>query len=495
MPAAGRLVEQAHVHAGPADGGPRWRFLLEDALRTAEFGDAGRLVVVRRLRLAGLPARPGPGQAARALEQAWAAQVRQAVPALTPGATAAPVVWFASRLEARAEWLAAWADDDRPRLAHWYWPAALQMPAAGSAVITPAVAAQVWRAARAASAPAWRRQVAAWPDVRVVTLARRWALAGVLPAPASAPEGAEALDADSADAPPEAAPEAAARAPCVHVATRIAPHAPLPAAAVRWLAAHWLAEAGESSVLPPAHGLQTIVALVPRIVAGTAPAAADGSTPVPPSSGPAAIEPPAAQAWSRLLPGPPARPVRRRAATPQPAGRTPPTPPMHLDAPALAPHPALVRLARSRPWLADGEATGHGGLLFLLNMLPALGFRAWLDGQPAGPVFVDRLFLHLLDVTGAPPDDPQRAWFDPAAAADDPRLRLWRLRLRRALRRRVRLDLGELVRRPALVTATPTHLDLVFPLDEVDLRLRRVGLDLDPGWVPWFGRIVSFHFL
>ena len=25
--------------------------------------------------------------------------------------------------------------------------------------------------------------------------------------------------------------------------------------------------------------------------------------------------------------------------------------------------------------------------------------------------------------------------------------------------------------------------------------LRRHGLDSDPGWVPWFGRIVAFHFV
>lgn len=495
MPAASRLVERAHVHAGSADDGPRWRFLLEDALRTAEFGDAGRLIVVRRLRLTGLPARPGPGQAARALERSWAEQVRHAVPALAPGAAAAPVVWFASRLQAQAEWLAAWADDDRARLLHWYWPAALQMPAARSAVITPAVAAHVWRAAQAASAPAWRQRVAAWPDVRVVALARRWALAGVLPVPASAPVRVEAATEVVAAEMSDRATEPAS-ALCLQVATRIARHAPLPAAVVRWLAAHWLAEAGESSVPPAAHTLKSTIALVPRVVAGTAPTAAGGLTMVQASSGSTAIDRPAAQAMSRAMPGPPIEPVRPRAAALEPAGHAPSAPTVNLVVPGLALRPAaLNRLARSRPWLADGEATGHGGVLFLLNLLPVLGFRAWLEVQPDAPAFVDRLFLHLLDATGAPPDDPQRAWFDPAGAAGDPRLRLWLLRLRRTLRRRVRLDLGELVRRPALVTATPTHLDLVFPLDEVDLRLRRAGLDVDPGWVPWFGRIVSFHFL
>jgi len=25
--------------------------------------------------------------------------------------------------------------------------------------------------------------------------------------------------------------------------------------------------------------------------------------------------------------------------------------------------------------------------------------------------------------------------------------------------------------------------------------VRRLGLDLDPGWLPWFGRVVRFHYL
>jgi hypothetical protein len=28
----------------------------------------------------------------------------------------------------------------------------------------------------------------------------------------------------------------------------------------------------------------------------------------------------------------------------------------------------------------------------------------------------------------------------------------------------------------------------------VSLAVRRAGLDLDPGWVPWFGRVVGFHY-
>jgi hypothetical protein len=49
--------------------------------------------------------------------------------------------------------------------------------------------------------------------------------------------------------------------------------------------------------------------------------------------------------------------------------------------------------------------------------------------------------------------------------------------------------------RPGSFTLTPTHLDIFFQLDQADIRIRRAGLDLDPGWVPWLGRVVLFHYV
>ena len=48
---------------------------------------------------------------------------------------------------------------------------------------------------------------------------------------------------------------------------------------------------------------------------------------------------------------------------------------------------------------------------------------------------------------------------------------------------------------PGRIAVTRTHVDVVFTLDQIDLRVRAAGLDHDPGWVPSLGRIVSFHFL
>lgn len=41
---------------------------------------------------------------------------------------------------------------------------------------------------------------------------------------------------------------------------------------------------------------------------------------------------------------------------------------------------------------------------------------------------------------------------------------------------------------------TPTHVDLVFRLDDISLPMRLAGLDIDPGWTPSLGRVVQFHF-
>ncbi|WP_190285597.1 hypothetical protein [Montanilutibacter psychrotolerans] len=70
----------------------------------------------------------------------------------------------------------------------------------------------------------------------------------------------------------------------------------------------------------------------------------------------------------------------------------------------------------------------------------------------------------------------------------------WIVALRRWLRRHARIGLADLVRRPAHLALSTTHLDLWFDPVLAQMRLRRSGLDLDPGWLPWFGRVVAFHY-
>jgi hypothetical protein len=70
----------------------------------------------------------------------------------------------------------------------------------------------------------------------------------------------------------------------------------------------------------------------------------------------------------------------------------------------------------------------------------------------------------------------------------------WLVAARRWARRAAGLGLASLVLRPARLSITPTHVDAAFDLSAVDLRIRRAGLDLNPGWIDWFGRVVSFAY-
>lgn len=70
----------------------------------------------------------------------------------------------------------------------------------------------------------------------------------------------------------------------------------------------------------------------------------------------------------------------------------------------------------------------------------------------------------------------------------------WHRAIRRWCRSYAGLRLPELISRRALITSTRTHIDLYFDVNKADIRVRRAGLDLDPGWVPWLGRVISFHY-
>lgn len=52
----------------------------------------------------------------------------------------------------------------------------------------------------------------------------------------------------------------------------------------------------------------------------------------------------------------------------------------------------------------------------------------------------------------------------------------------------------QLLKVPAQIEYTASHLDIHYPLQEVKLEVRRVGLDVDPGWLVWLGQVVHFHY-
>jgi hypothetical protein len=52
----------------------------------------------------------------------------------------------------------------------------------------------------------------------------------------------------------------------------------------------------------------------------------------------------------------------------------------------------------------------------------------------------------------------------------------------------------ELAQRQGVVEGEPGLLKVVLRLDEVDIEVRRAGLDIDPGWLPWLGAIVRYRY-
>ncbi len=175
------------------------------------------------------------------------------------------------------------------------------------------------------------------------------------------------------------------------------------------------------------------------------------------------------------------------------------------------------------PWYCSGLPTSVAGLFFLMNALERIGIaRAFSAGLgSADPQFAARLMQRFAVRAGVGPDDPIRLWIDsivttapdtapiacdadwwpsnlPASrttASIDYLARIWYLAVLRWCWRTGKLTLPVIVSRGGVFSVNRTDLDVSMPLDEADVRVRRLGLDLDPGWLPWFGRVVRFHYL
>ena len=165
------------------------------------------------------------------------------------------------------------------------------------------------------------------------------------------------------------------------------------------------------------------------------------------------------------------------------------------------------------------------GLLFVVPILERLGFADWLVSNPdlLEHQYPQRLLADIAHHARVPAFDPINVlWSDvddrspaPGAIANrdlpsparailsDPPLPgscaastdAWIAAVRRWCRRNTRQGLLTLVRRPARLDISRTEVVVSFDLAQLDIRLRRVALDVDPGWVPWLGRIVTFVYV
>jgi hypothetical protein len=183
---------------------------------------------------------------------------------------------------------------------------------------------------------------------------------------------------------------------------------------------------------------------------------------------------------------------------------------------AVAPEPnrRAIEQADPRPL----RTTAHGGLLFLLHVFDALGLPAGIAEHPTLAARSLRWVLHRLAQLLAPvaetdpaalafaglgpdarvpsdreppPSDAERAALEDLANAICAWLREHGFgpadRDDRAL-----LDL--VTRRRADIVADPAWIEAHFRLGDAATDVRRVGLDLDLGWIPWLGVVVRFAY-
>jgi hypothetical protein len=174
------------------------------------------------------------------------------------------------------------------------------------------------------------------------------------------------------------------------------------------------------------------------------------------------------------------------------------TPPAGVEEALL---PPLIEL----PDAPQDLRSEFAGALFWLGRIEASGVLAWLEEMEPMPAAARPQFLgHLADALGVAADDPVRRVFvgDYQGGESDPRLaerarqlaEVWETWLGQAAPDLPEPRLAWVCRRPGRLHLEPGWVELTLPLDSVDTRIRRLGLDLDPGWLAWLGCVVRIRY-
>jgi hypothetical protein len=159
--------------------------------------------------------------------------------------------------------------------------------------------------------------------------------------------------------------------------------------------------------------------------------------------------------------------------------------------------------AQDRDLDLDQFHTGQGGLLYLLNVLNRSEIQSLMEKLwqqlPNGWGWLYRLGQELqLDET-----DPITSFlatqlgFEHRTELEQlPPLpaRLKLLELAGRWYGRAALWQPDLLLLTARIHFSPSHVDMYLPLSAVQLPVRLAGLDINPGWLPWLGRVVTFHY-
>jgi hypothetical protein len=173
-----------------------------------------------------------------------------------------------------------------------------------------------------------------------------------------------------------------------------------------------------------------------------------------------------------------------------------------------ATQPAIETCEESTPEKThSGYFTPYAGLFLVVAILARLRLAVFLAARPEHleSGFPMRLLWSIGSRVGLNTDDPLATALESGSLfdarrdviADDPARDLhamWLSAVRGWCKRQLRTGLKQLICRPGRVHITETHVEVTFELAQLDTRVRRVALDVDPGWVPWLGRVVMFHY-
>lgn len=161
----------------------------------------------------------------------------------------------------------------------------------------------------------------------------------------------------------------------------------------------------------------------------------------------------------------------------------------------------------------------YGGLLFLLPLLEQVGvvdeiINAEQFSNHSLRSFLHALALRLLPIQandpvalafcGLGPDDLVPGKDEPGSDQRQKRLLAdWRLRIIKFLadlmngseqQKEPEWILQQVCCREVKILADPGWIDVIFSMREMVTEVRRVGLDLDPGFIPWLGVVMKFHY-
>jgi hypothetical protein len=486
-------VRALRIRAPNEDQARRAAIVAEDALRTATFpGDGGgRVVFIRRLDVGVIPRGSPPSSVALAMEAAVQRMAADAVHAEAPDARDAAMVYFRDETEPLVALARAIANDRQPDA--WFWPLAVR----GWSAAAPPLESLRLLAQRALETRAGAVTVA-HVIATLLDTEHGESIVGAL-----SESDARALLAavgyvDGVDGGVTATPVAVrsdVRRAVERAVARSAGRVDDPRAVL--VAVVMVISERPARAASPMLG--AIVSGVMRAVERAGAERMSGSSGVSESGWRASRGGMVATAVDGLQrsegrhvdsqAGGAPRPPIANAAQPN----SQPAPP-HLAADSALPLPLPHVWEHPRP-------TTHAGFLFVVALLHQRGIANLLANRPdlTESGWLEDLLLRLARRLGIPKDDPTVAWLaappTPLAPSSRALTAIWLRAIRGHVRHHAGKSLASVVHRRGAIVATRTHIDVLMRYSQVDIAIRRAGLDLDPGWLPWLGRVVQFHYL